>query len=120
MKRKYPMMASVIIVLAALVIAGCTDSGDEDEEESTIDFTVEVNYDGTWEGTIDADGSIQDISGNGTKEIDVTAEKISVNVTRTDNGTGSISINIMEGELPLSGTSSMDEYVTIAYPSEEE
>lgn len=116
MKKSYPLYASIIFILAALVISGCTDDDGGDEKP---DLTVEINYEGTWEGAIVADGETQEISGEGEKTIDVSALKVSVNVTRTDGGSGSININIMEGDLPLTGTSSMDEFVTLDYDSEE-
>jgi hypothetical protein len=107
-----------LILAAALVLAGCL--GDEEEEEEKMDLVIEIIYEGNWTAKIDADGDLQEVSGNGTDTVDVTAMKVSVNVTRTDNGTGSININIMEGTLPLAGTSSTDEYVALVYPDEEE
>ncbi len=120
MRPKYLLMASVAMILFALVAAGCLEEDDDDEEEvETIDFQVEVSYDGNWTGTIDADGTIQNIDGNGTKTINVTAEKITVNITRDDNGTGSLQVNLLEDDLPLAGNSSTGDFVAITYPDEE-
>ena len=120
MRPKYFLMASVAMILFALVAAGCLEEDDDGEDEvETIDFQVEVSYDGNWTGTIDADGTIQNIEGNGTKTINVTAEKITVNITRDDNGTGSLQVNLLEDDLPLAGNSSTGEFVAITYPDEE-
>jgi hypothetical protein len=118
MKTPTLITTIALFMAGALVFAGCL--GDEDEEDEKMDLVIEIIYEGNWTATIEADGDPQVVTGNGTDTVDVTAMKVSVNVTRTDNGTGSININIMEGTLPLAGTSSMDEYVTIIYPDEEE
>jgi hypothetical protein len=120
MKTQILTATLVLFITAALFFAGCLGDGEDEEEDEKMDLVIEIIYEGNWTAKIDVDGDLQEVSGTGTDTVDVTAMKVSVNVTRTDNGTGSININIMEGVLPLTGTSSMDEFVTLTYPDEEE
>lgn len=116
---KIQMISStlILIITLALLFAGCLG---DDEGDRKMDLTIEIAYEGDWTATIDVDGDLQEVSGAGTQTVNVTAEKVTVNVTRTDDGAGPISINILAGELPLAGSASLHEYETITYPDDEE
>lgn len=91
---------------------GSSQSESESESESASTYEVQVNYDGEWQGSISAGGSSRSVQGSGSEtiEVDGSPDIISANAQKQDDGSGELTIQILEDGEVVEETSTSAEY----------
>jgi hypothetical protein len=79
-----------------------TESGTPTETDTPTpqaSYQVKVQYDGEWTGSIAGDGSSRSVDGEGTETFDVKGDPfiVSANAQKQDDGSGTLTIQILEG-----------------------
>lgn len=83
-------------------------------------FSVHVTYDGSWAGAVGQPGSMQSVSGSGSKTIDVdgSPEIVATTVHKTDDSTGELTVQIVEdGSVVKEASTTSSESVTVTFSS---
>lgn len=76
--------------------SGSNDSGESEESP----FSVRIQYNDAWQGSISTGGSSRSISGDGTKTIDIEGSPniISVNAQKQDDSDEELTVQILEND----------------------
>lgn len=84
----------------------------EEEDSSSGAYTVRVQYDGEWSGSIAADGSSRSVDGSGeeTFEIDGDPTSISANAQKQDDSREELTIQILQDGEVVAEQSTTAEY----------
>ena len=87
---------SIILIIILIVWAASMSANEYGTVENT-NYQVNINYPGTWEGTILSDGNTESVSGTGAKTVDVDSSRvISVEIQKQDANNDELLVTITQ------------------------
>jgi len=106
-----------------------TESSSETESESSSSnggssdssYQVRISYDGEWSGSISGDGSSRTVDGSGTETFDIDGDPfiVSANGQKRDDGSGTLTVEILQGGEVIARQSTSASYGVAQVTSED-
>jgi hypothetical protein len=98
-----------------------SDSSSSDSDSSDSSYQVRISYDGEWSGSISGDGSSRTVDGSGTETFDIDGDPfiVSANGQKRDDGSGTLTVEILQGGEVIARQSTSASYGVAQVTSED-